>query len=140
MNVIGRSNNHRIWVVAFLLLNLLLSVGCGDYDKPGKNPTVTAPAAVSVVPLNLATGVCASAVVTSSFSMAMNPASINGTTFTLTGPGPAAVAGVVSYAATPPTASLDTVGASPGTITVTCNVADDRNQPLTHVSTMIQAL
>ena len=29
------------------------------------------------------------------------------------------------------TAALDTAGAQPGTITVTCNVADDRNQPLT---------
>jgi outer membrane protein OmpA-like peptidoglycan-associated protein len=29
------------------------------------------------------------------------------------------------------TATLDTTGAEPGTITVTCNVADDRNQPLT---------
>ncbi|MFZ0418186.1 MAG: OmpA family protein [Candidatus Sulfotelmatobacter sp.] len=29
------------------------------------------------------------------------------------------------------TAALDTTGAQPGTITVTCNVADDRNQPLT---------
>lgn len=29
------------------------------------------------------------------------------------------------------TASLDTRGAQPGTITVTCNVADDRQQPLT---------
>ena len=29
------------------------------------------------------------------------------------------------------TANLDTAGAQPGTITVTCNVGDDRNQPLT---------
>ncbi len=29
------------------------------------------------------------------------------------------------------TATLDTTGAQPGTITVTCNVSDDRNQPLT---------
>jgi outer membrane protein OmpA-like peptidoglycan-associated protein len=29
------------------------------------------------------------------------------------------------------TATLDTVGAQPGTITVTCNVGDDRNPPLT---------
>jgi outer membrane protein OmpA-like peptidoglycan-associated protein len=30
-----------------------------------------------------------------------------------------------------PTATLDTTGAQPGTITVTCNVRDDRNLPLT---------
>lgn len=30
-----------------------------------------------------------------------------------------------------PTATLDTAGAQPGTITVTCNVGDDRNPPLT---------
>jgi outer membrane protein OmpA-like peptidoglycan-associated protein len=36
------------------------------------------------------------------------------------------------------TASLDTAGAQPGTITVTCNVSDDRNLPLTaSVSTTV---
>jgi outer membrane protein OmpA-like peptidoglycan-associated protein len=34
-----------------------------------------------------------------------------------------------------PTATLDTAGAQPGTITVTCNVSDDRNLPLTASST-----
>jgi outer membrane protein OmpA-like peptidoglycan-associated protein len=34
-----------------------------------------------------------------------------------------------------PTAALDTTGAQPGTITVTCNVGDDRNSPLTASST-----
>src|SRR6202044_1345399 len=34
-----------------------------------------------------------------------------------------------------PTAALDTAGAQPGTITVTCNVGDDRNPPLTASST-----
>jgi outer membrane protein OmpA-like peptidoglycan-associated protein len=33
------------------------------------------------------------------------------------------------------TATLDTAGAQPGTITVTCNVSDDRNLPLTASST-----
>ncbi|HXM93795.1 MAG TPA: OmpA family protein [Candidatus Dormibacteraeota bacterium] len=33
------------------------------------------------------------------------------------------------------TATLDTTGAQPGTITVTCNVSDDRNPPLTASST-----
>jgi outer membrane protein OmpA-like peptidoglycan-associated protein/opacity protein-like surface antigen len=37
-----------------------------------------------------------------------------------------------------PSATLDTTGAQPGQITVTCNVSDDRNQPLTaSASTMV---
>jgi outer membrane protein OmpA-like peptidoglycan-associated protein len=35
------------------------------------------------------------------------------------------------------TATVDTTGAQPGTITVTCNVSDDRNPPLTGSSTTI---
>jgi hypothetical protein len=63
--------------------------------------TACAPPVVeSVAPLNLATGICPSTVVTATFSEAMNPATINTTTFTLaTGTPPVAVAGVVTYAA-----------------------------------------
>jgi len=54
---------------------------------------------ISVTPLNGASGICPSTVVTATFSEAMNPSSINTTTFTLTGPGTTPVAGVVTYAA-----------------------------------------
>ena len=56
------------------------------------------PTVVSTAPPNLATGVCPSSVVNATFSEAMNPATINTTTFTLTaGTPPVAVAGVVTY-------------------------------------------
>jgi Ice-binding-like/Bacterial Ig-like domain len=58
------------------------------------------PTVVSTAPPNLATGVCPSSVVNVTFSEAMNPATINTTTFTLTaGTPPVAVAGVVTFAA-----------------------------------------
>jgi hypothetical protein len=63
----------------------------------GANPCL-APALVAETPANGAIGVCPATVVTATFSEAMNPATINGTTFTLTGPGTAPVTGVVTYA------------------------------------------
>jgi len=58
------------------------------------------PTVISVTPLAGAVGVCPSTVVTATFSEAMNPATINTTTFTLTaGAPPVAVTGVVTYAA-----------------------------------------
>jgi hypothetical protein len=57
------------------------------------------PTVISVTPPNLAVGVCPSTAVTATFSEAMNPATINTTTFTLTGPGTTPVTGVVTYAA-----------------------------------------
>jgi hypothetical protein len=57
------------------------------------------PTVISETPLNGSTGVCPSLVVTATFSRAMNPSTINTATFTLTGPGTTAVAGIVTYAA-----------------------------------------
>jgi hypothetical protein len=57
-------------------------------------PTVT-----STVPANLATAVPLNQTISSTFSEAMNPATINSTTFTLTGSGSTPVAGLVAYAA-----------------------------------------
>jgi hypothetical protein len=56
-----------------------------------------APTVVSVTPPDLAVGVCLDTTVTATFSEAMNPLTINTTTFTLTGPGGTAVAGTVTY-------------------------------------------
>lgn len=63
------------------------------------NGSCVPPTVISVTPLAGAVGVCPSTAVTATFSQAMNPATINATTFTLTGPGTTPVAGVVSYAA-----------------------------------------
>jgi hypothetical protein len=57
------------------------------------------PVVVSVAPPNLAVGICPNTLLVATFSEAMNPATINTTTFTLTAPGtpPVAVTGVVTY-------------------------------------------
>jgi Ice-binding-like/Bacterial Ig-like domain len=104
MSVMRKYRNPKIWFTTFVLL--IFSAGCADYDKPGGNPTVTASTVTSVAPLNAATGVCPSTVITAIFSVAMNPATINVLTFTLTGPGAAPVVGVVTYDASSNTATL----------------------------------
>lgn len=60
---------------------------------------VTPPTVTSTVPADLATNVPLNQVVSATFSKAMNPATINSTTFTLTGPGITSVSGLVAYAA-----------------------------------------
>ncbi len=94
--VMRRYSNLKIWFPAFLLL--IVTTGCSDPDKTGANPSVTPPSVASVTPLSGAVGACPSGIVTATFSVAMNPATINGATFTLTGPGATPVAGVVTYA------------------------------------------
>jgi Ice-binding-like/Bacterial Ig-like domain len=60
---------------------------------------VVPPTVISTVPLNGATAVPLNQIVSATFSVPMNPATINGKTFTLTGPGATAVTGLVAYAA-----------------------------------------
>ncbi len=50
-------------------------------------------------PVNLATNVPLNQIVSATFSEPMNPATINSSTFSLTGPGATAVSGLVAYAA-----------------------------------------
>lgn len=57
----------------------------------------TAPTVTATTPADTATGVATTTAVTATFSEAMNAATINNTTFTLTGPATTTVAGVVSY-------------------------------------------
>jgi len=75
------------WLAA---LSLVFAAGCGQ-------EVVVVPSVVSTVPANGATNVAINTPISATFSMAMNPATINGTTFTVTGPGGTAVAGAVSY-------------------------------------------
>jgi Ice-binding-like/Bacterial Ig-like domain len=77
MTVMRRYKNF-IWFIAFLLL--IFSLGCCN---PAANPDVTPPAVASVAPPNGANGACSNAVVTATFTKAMNPASINATSFTV---------------------------------------------------------
>jgi hypothetical protein len=103
MTVMRRYNNHKIWVIAFLLL--IFGAGCSDPDKnTGTIAGVTPPTVISVAAPAGATGACPNTIVTATFSEAMNPSTINATTFTVTGPGAAPVAGQVTYDASSNTA------------------------------------
>ncbi len=62
-------------------------------------PDITPPTVISTIPANAATNVPTNQAVTATFSEAMNPATLNPTSYTLQGPGGAAVAGAVTYAA-----------------------------------------
>ncbi len=55
------------------------------------------PTVVSTVPADGVGGVCQNTIMVADFSEAMNPTTITTATFTLTSPGPASVAGQVSY-------------------------------------------
>jgi len=89
----------KIWISAFLLA--VLVAGCGDSDK--STGGATSPLTLPTVPPGSVTPPVGSAVVcpnatpaiTATFSKAMNPATINAATFTLTAPS-GSVAGTVS--------------------------------------------
>jgi hypothetical protein len=81
MTVMRRYKNHTICFTAFLLL--IFAAGCSDPDKTGINSTVTPPTVASTTPLSGAAGICPSATITATFSKAMNPSTINATTFTV---------------------------------------------------------
>src|ERR1700675_4584299 len=103
MTVMRRYSNYTMCFLAFLLL--IIGAGCSDPDKAG-NPGTTPPTVISVEPPNGSAGVCPSTIVTATFSKAMNPATINDTTFLLAGPGTTAVAGGVTYDAPSNTATF----------------------------------
>jgi hypothetical protein len=67
------------------------------------------PTVISTVPANAATGVPISQVLSATFSMAMSPATLNAMTFTVTGPGGAAVTGAVTYSGVTATFAPSTV-------------------------------
>src|ERR1700733_4874237 len=80
-----------------LILTLLMvgvAGGCGREQAPG----ASAPTVVSTSPANGAIKVLVAATISATFSDAMAPATINATTFTVTGPGTAPIAGTVTYA------------------------------------------
>ena len=88
----------------------------------------TPPTVISTIPANAATDVPINQAVTATFDHAMNPTSITATSFTLQGPGGAAVAGAVTYAAIGDTATFTpTAALAPSslfTATITTMVTD----------------
>jgi ketosteroid isomerase-like protein len=94
--------------------------------------TAPPPTVVSTVPAAGATAVPVNTLVSAMFSEAMNAATINGTTFTVTGPGATPVAGAVTYAGTTATFTPTAVLANSAlfTATITTGAKDPAGAPL----------
>ena len=106
-------------ILAFLLI--LLTAGCGREQAP-----VSLPLVVTVTPANAATAVPVASVLTATFNKAMNPTSINTSTFTVTGPAGITVTGTVTYSGTTATFTPTTLLApsSMYTATITTGAKD----------------
>ena len=90
-----RTSNAVVWPLVALMVAM---AGCGSNDNPvSPSGDTVAPTVLSTNPVNGATGV---AIITASFSEAMNASTVTPATFMLTGPGPTAVSGTVAYNAT----------------------------------------
>ena len=121
----------KIWISAFLLA--VFVVGCSDPDKNagtgGAGDPLTPPTALSVTPNGTLLCPNSAPLITATFSKAMNPATINTTTFTLTGPpNTTSVSGVVTYSATTNVATFTPSGPlAPSTLytaTITTGAVD----------------
>ena len=120
------------YVIATATIGIVASIaGCGRQTAQIQNavpPTVTA-----VTPVQGSTGVVLNPSVTATFSEPMTPGSITATSFTLTAPGGAAVAGAVTYAASGSVAtftpSANLAANTLYTATVTTGVMNQANPP-----------
>lgn len=87
----------KMWVRSFTTILFLGIFLCGC----GREQTVSpVPVVLSTAPSNGATAVPVAQVITATFNQAMDPNTINPSTFTVTGPGAVAVNGVVSFSGT----------------------------------------
>ena len=120
----------RIWIPALILAVVL--AGCSDPDANPGSPgsPLTAPTVTSVSPLDGSAVVCPNvAVISATFSKAMNPATINTSTFTVSGPSGSVSGASVTYNSatnialfTPPGASL--IASTKYTATITTGATD----------------
>jgi len=99
-----KHSNNAIWLTTLFLL-LLIANGCSDPDKNGGGQGLTPPTVLSVAPTG-ASDACTNTIVTATFSEAMNPSTINTSTFTLTDPNSSPVSGTVAYNSTNNTATF----------------------------------
>jgi len=118
-----RTKYFAPWALVVLLGTM---AGCSSDDNNPVSPGDTvAPTVSSTNPLNGATGV---AVITASFSEAMNASSLTTTTFSVNGPGPTPVTGTVTYNASTNMASFSPASAlspnTPYTATITTGAKD----------------
>lgn len=94
MNTFNSYSKQFMWLIAFLLTALV--VGCGGGGGGGSGVVGDAPTVTSTTPANNVADVPINRKVIASFTNAMNPATINSTTFTVTA-GLLPVAGDVSF-------------------------------------------
>ncbi|TAK85324.1 MAG: DUF3494 domain-containing protein [Betaproteobacteria bacterium] len=83
---------------------------------------VTRPRVTLTVPAAGATGVATNTAITATFTEDMDPATITGTTFTLTGPGATPVAGTVTYAVVAKTATFTPTTTLPASTLLTATI------------------
>ncbi|MFN2300865.1 MAG: Ig-like domain-containing protein [Gammaproteobacteria bacterium] len=127
MNMTLNTPTRPLLFIVLALTAALSACGlsCDDCD----GPIVTA-----VTPLDGAVEVATGTNLTARFDVAMDPASINSTTFTVTGPGGVAVAGTVSYAPTTAVATFNPSAAlAPNTLytaTITTGAQNQQGTPL----------
>ena len=105
-------------ILAFLLI--LVIAGCGQVQAPAP------PVVNGFAPSNGATAVPVASLITATFTKAMNPTSINTSTFTVVGPSGATVTGTVTYSGTTATFTPATLLAASSmyTATITTGATD----------------
>jgi hypothetical protein len=115
----------KIWIP--VVLSTLLMAACGR-EQTG----VVTPLVLSTNPANLATGVPIAQIVTATFNVAMSPTTLNSVTFTLAGPGGAAIMGAVTYSGTTATftPAANLLPSTTYTGTITTGAADPVGIPL----------
>ena len=88
----------------------------------GATADVTRPRVTLTVPAAGATGVATNTAITATFTEDMDPATITGTSFTLTGPGATPVAGTVTYAVVAKTATFTLTTTLPASTLLTATI------------------
>ena len=94
MNKIANTKKPLLWSAALLMIALI--TGCGGGGGSGSTVNTATPTVTSTVPVDGSLSAAINANLTATFSEAMDPATISGTTFTLQ-QGSTPVTGVVSY-------------------------------------------
>jgi hypothetical protein len=131
MNAIINHSRYVAWLPAVMLAALL--AGCfGDSNPVAMNTDTTPPTVMASAPANLTASAPLNSKITATFSEAMNPATINATTFTVAGPGGSAVTGTVTYAGVTATfaQSANLAADTTYTITVTTGAKDANNNAM----------
>jgi hypothetical protein len=111
---------RSVWMLAFFSATLFS--GCGREQTVSPTPLLV----VSTIPANGATGVPITQILSATFNEPMNPATINSSTFILTGPGGTLVTGVVTLSGTTATFAPNAhlLGGTPYVATITTAAQD----------------